>query len=74
MTYWESGTYNCLCQECGFTYKRNQLRRRYDGMLVCSKDWEPDPEPRVKIRQIRNKKIDGTDKTEDYTLIEGGGD
>jgi hypothetical protein len=34
------GTHNILCAECGFKYKRNQLTKRYDGLLVCDKDWE----------------------------------
>ena len=36
-----SGTWNALCDECGFKFKATDLRMRWDGMFVCSKDWEP---------------------------------
>lgn len=42
-TYFKSGTYNRICDECGFVYKRDQLRKRWDGLIVCEKDWEVDP-------------------------------
>ena len=28
------------CDVCGFTYYRRQLKRRWDGLLVCEKDYE----------------------------------
>ena len=30
-----------ICDECGFEFRNDQLRRRWDGAMVCSKDWEP---------------------------------
>lgn len=30
-----------ICDECGFQYRRSELRKRWDGLLVCRKDWEP---------------------------------
>lgn len=35
------GTYNALCDECGFKFKAIDLRSRWDGAFVCSKCWEP---------------------------------
>lgn len=32
--------YNADCDVCGFTYKASQIRRRWDGLMVCEKDWE----------------------------------
>lgn len=29
------------CDECGWTYYNDQMRKRWDGALVCEKDWEP---------------------------------
>lgn len=35
------GTYNALCDVCGFEYKAKDMRVRWDGAFVCSKDFEP---------------------------------
>ncbi len=37
------------CDECGFTYRRSQIARRWDGAMVCFKKcWEPrHPQERV---------------------------
>jgi hypothetical protein len=57
---WESGTYKRECDVCGFDYLRNQLKKRYDGFIVCDKDWEPEPRDWKKqiIRAERPIKID----------------
>jgi hypothetical protein len=34
------GIRNVLCPVCQFQYKSNELRRRWDGIFVCPKDWE----------------------------------
>lgn len=39
--YLKLGDQNAICDECGFKYKLSELRDRWDGMKVCSKDWEP---------------------------------
>lgn len=33
--------YNALCDVCGFKMKAADLRKRWDGFMVCDKDWEP---------------------------------
>lgn len=35
------GTYLAICDECGFEYKAKDMRVRWDGAFVCSKDFEP---------------------------------
>lgn len=35
------GTYNAICDQCGVKFKASDLRVRWDGAFVCSKDWEP---------------------------------
>ena len=30
-----------MCDVCGFKFRAFELRRRYDGALVCGPDWEP---------------------------------
>lgn len=35
------GSWNALCDVCGQKYKAGDMRRRWDGLMVCPKDWEP---------------------------------
>lgn len=35
------GDHLALCDRCGFEYYASQLRKTWDGLLVCDKDWEP---------------------------------
>lgn len=35
-----SGNYNVLCDVCGFKMKASEVRRRWDGAIVCKEDWE----------------------------------
>jgi hypothetical protein len=39
MTF-KSYEYNALCDVCGFKKKATDLRRRWDGFMVCKDDWE----------------------------------
>lgn len=32
--------YNANCDVCGFKHKASQLRKRWDGLMVCVKDFE----------------------------------
>lgn len=34
------GDWVVWCQVCGRKYNGPDLRRRYDGLMVCDKDWE----------------------------------
>lgn len=38
--YFRSGDWNAICDVCGWKYKASQLRKRWDGLWVCNKDWE----------------------------------
>ena len=38
--YWKRGSWNAVCDVCGFKLKSHQLKLRWDGLYVCSKDWE----------------------------------
>lgn len=33
--------WNVICDVCGWKYKNWQLKRRWDGLMVCKPDWEP---------------------------------
>lgn len=39
--YYKPGDWNAICDRCGFQYKASQLKKTWDGLMVCSKDWEP---------------------------------
>lgn len=34
------GDWNALCDVCGFKFKASDLKKRWDGFMVCSNDWE----------------------------------
>jgi hypothetical protein len=36
-----SGSWNVICDECGRMFKSGELQLRWDGLMVCSGDWEP---------------------------------
>lgn len=49
------GDSNAICDVCGFKYKQSQLRKRWDGAMVCDPDWESrHPQDFVKARPERN--------------------
>lgn len=38
--YYKTGVWNCVCQVCGLKFKSDQIRKRWDGLLVCDQDFE----------------------------------
>jgi hypothetical protein len=38
---YDPGQWQCICDQCGREYKSNELKLRWDGLMVCSDDWEP---------------------------------
>lgn len=38
--YWKPGTWNAICDVCGFKFKADQMRERWDGFMVCKDDFE----------------------------------
>ena len=32
--------WNAICDVCGFKFKASQLRKRWDGAMVCKADYE----------------------------------
>lgn len=38
---YKPGDYNAICDGCGFKFKASMLKKRWDGYMVCEKDWEP---------------------------------
>lgn len=49
------GDSNAICDECGFKFKQSQLKKRWDGAMVCSADFElRHPQDTIKARPERN--------------------
>lgn len=48
------GDHKVICDECGFEFRRSQVKHRWDGALVCSKDWEP-RHPQEFARAVRDR-------------------
>lgn len=50
-TWWKSGQWNVLCDVCGFKFKNVDLKKRWDGLMVCEKDYEA-RHPQESIRPV----------------------
>jgi len=37
---WDNGGWNVICDACGRKFKDSDLQLRWDGLMVCSSDWE----------------------------------
>ena len=49
--YYKPGTWNVICDVCGFRFKSDQVRTRWDNLVVCQTDWEADhPQKYLKIQ------------------------
>lgn len=40
MSKWP-GTWKVICDVCGFEFPSDKVKKRWDNLIVCSKDWEP---------------------------------
>lgn len=38
--YFKSGSWNVICDVCGRKYKNTDVKKRWDGLIVCNKDYE----------------------------------
>jgi hypothetical protein len=37
---WSNGGWLTICDACGRKFKESELRKRWDGLMVCRNDWE----------------------------------
>ena len=51
--YYKPGDWNCACDRCGFIYKASELKKTWDGLMVCNKDWEP-RHPQEFVRGVKD--------------------
>lgn len=48
------GNWKVTCHVCGFWYPSSEIKKRWDGVLCCPKDWETrHPQTLIKIRGER---------------------
>ena len=40
-TRYVKGDWKTVCDVCGQRYLASQLKKRWDGLMVCNNDWEP---------------------------------
>lgn len=40
MSYYKPGSWNVICQLCGRQFKSDEIRKRWDGLMVCHNDYE----------------------------------
>lgn len=49
------GDSKAVCEVCGFDFYHSMLKKRWDGAMVCSADWEPrHPQDLVRPKAERN--------------------
>lgn len=54
-TYYKAGTWNCICDVCGFQFKSDELQKRWDGLIVCKNDFETrHPQELLRVREESN--------------------
>lgn len=39
--YWKSGSWNAICDRCGFKFKGEELQKEWTGSMVCGTCFEP---------------------------------
>ena len=51
-SYYKKGTYNAICDRCGYKYKADGMRLTWDNLFVCNDCWEPrQPQDFVRSRR-----------------------
>jgi hypothetical protein len=51
-TYFKSGSHNIICDVCGQKFKFHQVKKRWDGLVVCKDDFENDhPQKYIRVRE-----------------------
>jgi hypothetical protein len=54
MTTYKAGNWNAICDVCSFKFKATELKKRWDGLMVCEKDFELDhPQKYLRVREDR---------------------
>lgn len=66
------GDSKAVCDVCGFDMHQSDLKKRWDGAMVCSADWEPrHPQDSIRLRPERNTVKDARPAPEPRYLAVG---
>ena len=70
---WYSALYNAdrlaICDRCGFKFYLSDLKKTWDGHMVCDKDWEGEhPQNKLKVRPEIARRVDGRPEKTDVFL------
>lgn len=65
--YFVNGQWNVICDVCGFKKKSGEVRKRWDGLMVCEEDFEmrhPLDFIRIPVEQnnIQDSRPEGADQ------------
>ncbi len=51
-SFYKPGSWNIICDVCGFKFKAEKVRKRWDGLMVCKSDYEGDhPQKFLRVRE-----------------------
>ena len=51
---YESGNFKVICDVCGRDFRASEVQQRWDGLIVCPKDWET-RQPQDFVRGVADK-------------------
>lgn len=69
---YDKGNWKSICDSCGRVYKASDLRKRWDGLLVCPQDWEI-RQPQDFVRGVLDTQTPPWVRTESQDTFLGGG-
>ena len=53
---YKKGSWKCVCDVCGFEFLSQQLKKRWDGLMVCRDDWET-RHPQDFVRPVKESQV-----------------
>ena len=54
MSVYKAGQFNVICDRCGFKFKNVELKKDWQGLMVCKDDFEQrHPQDFIRVRQER---------------------
>lgn len=49
---YKPGKWKAICDVCGFEFYNDEMRKRWDGLMVCAEDFEHDhPQKFLRVRE-----------------------
>lgn len=69
--YYKPGDNNAICDRCGRPFKASQLKKTWDGLWVCRRDWEP-RQPQDFVRGVKeDQSVEVSRPDTEPTFVEG---